>query len=165
MYPTFRFQTPSDIPTFTLMVQNKTNHDIDFQPESIHAYFDERAPARSRSTILPQGFWRERRWALRQAPVRLAHCDWIFPLPPHARLSTLQRRPPAANSSVHKNFQSELRWYAAPCGAVAPQLPLIRLRPRHRQHKGRQFVRIQLTVMIPIRPGELHLEEPKHLIL
>jgi hypothetical protein len=24
------------------MVQNKTNHDIDFQPESIHAYFDER---------------------------------------------------------------------------------------------------------------------------
>jgi hypothetical protein len=45
MYPTFRFQTPSDIPTFTLMVQNKTNHDIDFQPESIHAYFDERAPA------------------------------------------------------------------------------------------------------------------------
>jgi hypothetical protein len=42
MYPTFRFQTPSDIPTFTLMVQNKTNHDIDFQPETIHAYFDER---------------------------------------------------------------------------------------------------------------------------
>jgi hypothetical protein len=41
MYPTFRFQTPSDIPTFTLMVQNKTDHDIDFQPESIHAYFDE----------------------------------------------------------------------------------------------------------------------------
>jgi hypothetical protein len=41
MYPTFRFQTPSDIPTFTLMVQNKTNHDIDFQPETIHAYFDE----------------------------------------------------------------------------------------------------------------------------
>jgi hypothetical protein len=42
MYPTFRFQTPSDIPTFTLMVQNKTSHDIDFQPEGIHAYFDER---------------------------------------------------------------------------------------------------------------------------
>lgn len=42
MYPTFRFQTPSDIPTFTLMVQNKTNHDIDFQPETIHAYFDAR---------------------------------------------------------------------------------------------------------------------------
>jgi uncharacterized protein YceK len=42
MYPTFRFQTPSDIPTFTLMVQNKTNHDIDFQPEIIRAYFDER---------------------------------------------------------------------------------------------------------------------------
>jgi hypothetical protein len=42
MYPTFRFQTPSDIPTFTLMVQNKTDHDIDFQPEAIHAYFNER---------------------------------------------------------------------------------------------------------------------------
>jgi uncharacterized protein YceK len=42
MYPTFRFQTPSDIPTFTLMVQNKTDHDIDFQPETIQAYFDER---------------------------------------------------------------------------------------------------------------------------
>src|SRR5882724_10686931 len=25
MYPTFRFQSPSDIPTFTLMVQNKTD--------------------------------------------------------------------------------------------------------------------------------------------
>jgi len=42
IYPTFRFQSPSDIPTFTLMVQNKTNHDIDFVPENIHAYFDER---------------------------------------------------------------------------------------------------------------------------
>jgi hypothetical protein len=42
MYPTFQFQSPSDIPTFTLLVQNKTNHDIDFVPESIHAYFDDR---------------------------------------------------------------------------------------------------------------------------
>jgi len=41
MYPTFRFQAPSDIPTFTLMVQNKTDHNIDFVPESIHAYFDD----------------------------------------------------------------------------------------------------------------------------
>ena len=40
MYPTFRFQSPSDIPTFTLMVQNKTNRSIDFVPEGIHAYLD-----------------------------------------------------------------------------------------------------------------------------
>jgi hypothetical protein len=42
MYPTFRFQSPSDIPTFTLMVQNKTNHNIDFVPETIKAWLDER---------------------------------------------------------------------------------------------------------------------------
>ncbi len=42
MYPTFRYQSPSEIPTFTLMVQNKTNHNIDFVPESIHAYLDSR---------------------------------------------------------------------------------------------------------------------------
>jgi hypothetical protein len=42
MYPTFRFQSPSDIPTFTLMVQNKTNHNIDFAPETINAWLDER---------------------------------------------------------------------------------------------------------------------------
>jgi hypothetical protein len=40
MYPTFRFQSPSDIPTFTLMVQNKTDHNIDFVPEGVHAYLD-----------------------------------------------------------------------------------------------------------------------------
>jgi hypothetical protein len=42
MYPTFRFQSPSDRPTFTLMVQNKTNHNIDFVPETIKAWLDER---------------------------------------------------------------------------------------------------------------------------
>jgi hypothetical protein len=42
MYPTFRFQSPSDIPTFTLMVRNKTNHSIDFVPESIRASIDDR---------------------------------------------------------------------------------------------------------------------------
>lgn len=42
MYPTFRFQSPTDIPTFTLMVQNKTDHNMDFVPESIHAYLDNR---------------------------------------------------------------------------------------------------------------------------
>jgi hypothetical protein len=40
MYPTFRFQSPSDIPTFTLMVQNKTDHNIDFNPQNIHAWLD-----------------------------------------------------------------------------------------------------------------------------
>jgi hypothetical protein len=42
MYPTFRFQSPADIPTFTLMVHNKTDHNIDFVPESIQAYLDDR---------------------------------------------------------------------------------------------------------------------------
>jgi hypothetical protein len=40
MYPTFRYQSPSDIPTFTLMVQNKSGHDIDFTPENINASID-----------------------------------------------------------------------------------------------------------------------------
>jgi len=43
MYPTFRYESPSDIPVFTLMVQNKTDHNIDFDPESIHAWLDNRA--------------------------------------------------------------------------------------------------------------------------
>ena len=42
VYPTFRFQSPSEIPTFTLMVQNKTNQPIDFTPERIRAYLDGR---------------------------------------------------------------------------------------------------------------------------
>jgi hypothetical protein len=41
MYPTFSYQSPSDIPTFTLMVQNKTSRNIDFVPESIHASLDD----------------------------------------------------------------------------------------------------------------------------
>ena len=40
MYPTFSYQSPSDIPTFTLMVQNKTSRNIDFDPQNIHAYLD-----------------------------------------------------------------------------------------------------------------------------
>lgn len=40
MYPTFHYQSPGDIPTFTLMVQNTTNHDIDFVPETITASLD-----------------------------------------------------------------------------------------------------------------------------
>jgi hypothetical protein len=42
MYPTFRYQSPSDIPTFTLMVQNKSGHNIDFVPENIAASIDSR---------------------------------------------------------------------------------------------------------------------------
>jgi archaellum component FlaG (FlaF/FlaG flagellin family) len=40
MYPTFRYQSPSEIPTFTLMVHNNTNHAIDFAPENIQAFLD-----------------------------------------------------------------------------------------------------------------------------
>ena len=40
MYPTFRYQSPSEIPTFTLMIQNNTNHAIDFVPENIQAFLD-----------------------------------------------------------------------------------------------------------------------------
>jgi hypothetical protein len=40
MYPTFRYQDPSDIPTFTLMVQNRTDHDIDFDPQTLSASLD-----------------------------------------------------------------------------------------------------------------------------
>ncbi len=42
MYPTFRFQTPNAVPTFTLMVQNKTTHNLDFVPDTIQAYHDDR---------------------------------------------------------------------------------------------------------------------------
>jgi hypothetical protein len=41
MYPTFRYQEPSDIPTFTLMVQNRTDHDIDFDPQTLSASLDQ----------------------------------------------------------------------------------------------------------------------------
>jgi hypothetical protein len=37
IYPTFRYQNPSEIPTFTLMVQNITDHDIEFNPEYLTA--------------------------------------------------------------------------------------------------------------------------------
>ena len=40
MYPTFRYQSQGDIPTFTLMVTNNTDHDIDFNPESMTAGLD-----------------------------------------------------------------------------------------------------------------------------
>jgi len=40
MYPTFRFQSPADIPTFTLMVTNNSDHEIDFNPEVMTAAID-----------------------------------------------------------------------------------------------------------------------------
>jgi hypothetical protein len=40
MYPTFRYQSPGDIPTFTLMIQNTSSHDIDFDPETLTATLD-----------------------------------------------------------------------------------------------------------------------------
>jgi hypothetical protein len=40
MYPTFRYQSPSDIPTFTLYVQNRGDQDIDFDPAAIQAWLD-----------------------------------------------------------------------------------------------------------------------------
>lgn len=43
MYPTFRYQSAGDIPTFTLMVQNRSDHAIDFVPEQIDASIDDRA--------------------------------------------------------------------------------------------------------------------------
>lgn len=42
MYPTFKYQSPGDRPTFTLMVQDKSNQPIDFDPEGVHAYIDGR---------------------------------------------------------------------------------------------------------------------------
>lgn len=41
MYPTFRYQSPDEIPTFTLMVQNTSDHAIDFSPEGIVASVDD----------------------------------------------------------------------------------------------------------------------------
>jgi hypothetical protein len=45
------------------------------------------------------------------------------------------------------------------------RLPLIRFWFRNRMHKGRQFIGIQLAVMISVRTSKLHFEESKYLIL
>jgi hypothetical protein len=42
IYPTFQYQSPNDIPTFTLMVQNTTDHDIEFNPAQMNAGLDTR---------------------------------------------------------------------------------------------------------------------------
>jgi hypothetical protein len=44
-------------------------------------------------------------------------------------------------------------------------LPLIRLRARNRVHKQREFIHIQLAIVIRVRPSELHFQESKYLIL
>ncbi len=41
VYPTFRYQSPEEIPTFTLMVQNTSDHPIDFDPAGIVASTDD----------------------------------------------------------------------------------------------------------------------------
>jgi len=40
MYPTFRYQSPSDLPTFTLMVVDRSQHSIDFDPAGVRAFLD-----------------------------------------------------------------------------------------------------------------------------
>jgi hypothetical protein len=42
MYPTFKYQSPADRPTLTLMVQDRSNHPIDFDPEGVRAFLDGR---------------------------------------------------------------------------------------------------------------------------
>ncbi len=41
MYPTFRYQSPSDLPTFTLMVVDHSQHSIDFDPAYVRAFLDD----------------------------------------------------------------------------------------------------------------------------
>jgi hypothetical protein len=40
MYPTFRYQSGSDLPTFTLIVQDKNGQPLDFDPEGVRAFVD-----------------------------------------------------------------------------------------------------------------------------
>jgi hypothetical protein len=41
MYPTFRYQSGSDLPTFTLMVQDKNSQPLDFDPQGVRAFIDD----------------------------------------------------------------------------------------------------------------------------
>jgi hypothetical protein len=41
MYPTFRYQSGSDLPTFTLMVQDKDGQPLDFDPQGVRAFVDD----------------------------------------------------------------------------------------------------------------------------
>jgi hypothetical protein len=40
MYPTFKYQAPADLPTFTLMVQDHSQRSIDFDPAGVRAFLD-----------------------------------------------------------------------------------------------------------------------------
>jgi hypothetical protein len=40
MYPTFKYQSVSDLPTFTLMVQDRSQQPIDFDPAGVRAFLD-----------------------------------------------------------------------------------------------------------------------------
>src|SRR6185312_9052192 len=42
IYPTFRYQSDSDLPTFTLMVRDNGSQSLDFDPESVRAFLDDR---------------------------------------------------------------------------------------------------------------------------
>lgn len=42
MYPTFRYQDPSDVPTFTLLVVDRSQHSIDFDPAQAKAFLDDK---------------------------------------------------------------------------------------------------------------------------
>jgi hypothetical protein len=42
MYPTFKYQSPAERPTFTLVVQDRGTRPIDFDPAGIRAFFDGR---------------------------------------------------------------------------------------------------------------------------
>lgn len=41
MFPTFRYEKTQDIPVFTLMLYNKTNIDLDFDPHAMQAWFNQ----------------------------------------------------------------------------------------------------------------------------
>jgi len=41
MFPTFRYEKTQDIPVFTLMLYNKTNADLDFDPGVMQAWFND----------------------------------------------------------------------------------------------------------------------------
>ena len=43
IYPTFKYQTPDDVPTFTLMVTNNSDQPLDFDPAEIGSTIDARS--------------------------------------------------------------------------------------------------------------------------
>src|SRR5579862_8579500 len=41
MFPSFHYEKTQDIPVFTLMLYNKTNSNIDFDPQAMQAWFND----------------------------------------------------------------------------------------------------------------------------